>query len=268
MAMGFRDEYYPQTVALMIQRYGESAPDSSGNRLPITTPIQTLGVLGSLAPHVIRILESFQSRQGVSAEVRGALPERFVDGSGFADYTAGQLGEVITSLLPWKDYVAGIPKPGYPPARTTLARTGQYFVPWLPSGFVGSWQETDLQTFLRQMMFDWQAAVDASAEGIRSQANTNDPMTPINNATFWAAIRRLTSTMDVIDENPPRDFFDRVKGAVSTALDQSAQFAGEAAAGLSQKAGEIAGNFGKGFFAEAGILSLVVAGIAVYIFVA
>lgn len=265
--MGFRDQYYPQTVAVLITRNGESAPDPSGNRMPITSAVDTLGVLGTLAPQVIRILENFQNRTGSIDDVRGAANERYVDQDGFFTPDAAELSTALSDVLPWKDYVAGYPRDDNAAARTTLSHAGTYYVPWLPPRAFSAFSETDLQVFLRSMMTDWQHCVDASAAGIRASANTSQPMPAVNIQIFWAAVRRLCTTMDVIDTNPPLDFFERVKGAVSTALDQSAEFAGKAAAGLAEKTGEIVGNFGKGFFDQAGILSLAVAGIAVFLFV-
>lgn len=290
--MGFRDEFYPQTVAAMIQRNGEAAPDALGNRLPITKAVETIAILGTLSPHIVRILEQFQQR--MDAPKIGAMRETYVTAAGFmnlADAPApisapGEIepmfgGDIVANdrkwrdafnLVTWKEYLAGFPKPGKPYARTPVSRLGQgYWVPWMPAVRVESWAETDLYTFLCQMVGEWQMAVDAGAAGIRAQANANNPMSSANNAAFWSTIRRLTASMDVIDENPPRDFFDRVKGAVkqsvNDSLDKTAEFAGEAAAVLAEKTGEIAGKFTQGFFAEAGITAIVVAGLAIYLFI-
>lgn len=281
--MGYRDQFYPQTVAALIQRFGESAPDASGNRLPITTATQTIAILGTLSPHVVRVLREYNERVTDGDGPFGAMPVGLVDSEGFlrSDPQEFEIGggggpfglsgvkvtTVANQVISWEDYVAGYPDLNTRPSnRAPLGQLGFRTV-WMPDVVFESFAETDILAQLRQMMADWQHAVDASADAIRSNVDVSASMGKTQNATFWAAIRRLCTTMDIVDENPPLAMFERVKQAVNSSIDQTAEWTGKAAADLATKVGETAGNLGKGFFAEAGITAIVVAGIAVYMFI-
>lgn len=265
--MGFREQFYPQTVGSMIQRYGEAKPDSNGNRLPITSGIASIGIIGALAPHVVRVLDDLQGQGSVPTAIRGAVFADYVNPDGtIKDLSMWTLLFNDASVrMSHKDFLAGVPDPVNPWKRGHLWGGGFYTI-WIPSEVFGT-EETARLNFARQMIREWQRAVDASAAGIRQSPNANDSFPPEYNAAFWLAVRQLCSSMDVLDENPPQDYFDKVKASVNYSIDQTATWAGKAAADVAGKVGEIAGNVAGGFFKEAGVTAIAVAGIALYLFV-
>ncbi len=263
--MGWRDNWYPHAVAAMIQLRGEAAPDAQGNRLPITRALDTIAIMGQVSPPLVRAIEKFMA--GENGLPSKAINAENVDSDGTitADSPVAY-ANAIRNGISIADYVAGYGDARSAHLRSTSPDAGatRYTI-WLVDSIS---MEDGLLGFCRQAMADWQAVVNASSAAIVANAmNVEGGMSSSDNATFWAALRRLCTDLDVIAENPPERTLDKMKGAISDALDKSAEFAGQSAAKLSQKAGEIAGNFGKGFFETAGVTSLVVAGIAVWLFV-
>lgn len=263
--MGWRDTWYPYAVAAMIQLRGESAPDAFGNRLPVTRALDTIAIMGQVSAPLVRAIEKFMT--GENGLPSKAIAAKHVDSDGtfILDSPLGA-ATAIRDGISIADYVAGYGAPNAAHLRSVEPEPdATRYTIWLVDGLSN---EDGLLGFCRQALADWQATVNASSAAIVANAlNLETPMSKVDNAAFWGALRRLCTDLDVIAENPPERTLDKMKGALSDALDKSAEFAGQSAAKLSQKAGEIAGNFGKGFFETAGVTSLVVAGIAVWLFI-
>lgn len=247
-------------IAALIQLRGEGARDAVGNRLPLISALDTIPILGRYAPMLQDCIGQLQDHHGAP---RGAIDVQYVGDDGLVD-GGFAAASAIANRIKLVDYLAGYGADGRAHERRlslTATKAYTFYVGELFSNMA----ETGLVSFHRQAIADWQRGINASASAIRHNAmNLTAPMAAVDNAAFWAAIRSLASSLSVIKANPPEDVFDRIKGATSDALDKTGTFIGESAAKLAEKAGEIAGHTAQGFFAEAGIASMLVAGLAVY----
>ena len=124
--------------------------------------------------------------------------------------------------------------------------------------------------FVRQLMADYQRALDASAAALATYnlgfANQD------RCAVFLSSIRSTGADLDVLAENPPTSLSDDLAGALRAATDKSeaalvsvGNAVGKAAAEIGNVAGQVAGSFGAGFFTKAGVLTLAVAGVAAWV---
>lgn len=136
------------------------------------------------------------------------------------------------------------------------------YEPWIVDR-IGA--ETDLLSFVRQLVADWQRAVNASAACIRScGADVSISASPEAIDTFVTTLRTLCASLDVLGENPPLSYDARLVAGAKAAWDTTSQFVGETAADLADAVGRTAGGIGAGFFSSVGAVGLVVAGLAVY----
>lgn len=236
-----------------------------GRRLPRTSPIDSIAILTQVVPGVI------------AAVTRGssdgqAYPSGIVGADGVID--TGKLLDDVRAPITAKAYVGGYGDPAAPYKRATtgtifagrVIQFGRTYEPALAGEFLGG-EETNLLAALREAMRAWQQAVDASAALVfLGGADLAKPFADAE--TFWRAVRQVCVAVDVLDENPPQDRFDRIKEAVGSATkdtaNQVASAAGELAAGAANLAGETAGSFFDAFIANGSILAFLVAGIVVY----
>lgn len=166
-------------------------------------------------------------------------------------------------LLSIEAYVAGTGQPGAAWLRY-VSRGGSVYAPYLNASFWDS-EEHELMSFARQTMVPWQSAIDAAALMLSGAAMAGDVADSDASRVLLDSIRKVCSQLDVIGENPPTSTWDKLKGAARAAITETEQFAGKAAAQLAEEVGKAAGNVASGFFDQAGITSLIVAGIAVKI---
>lgn len=250
------------TIAALIQIRGEGARDANGNRLPLITPLDTIAVLGRFSQPIIGAIGRIQDHHDAP---RGAIDAQYVDsdnvvtGAGVSELSA------IANRISLVDYVAGYGDP-YQPHKRRKEKSDSTQYTFFIGDFLGT-AETNITATLREVMRDWQRAIDASSAAIIHKAtNLNtQPIDATDNAAFWSAIRSLAAWLAALDENPPEDIFDRIKGATQEALDKTGQFAGKAAAELANQTGKLAGNVAEGFFSQASAVSFLVAGLAVYL---
>lgn len=250
--MGFRDTWYEATRDALRSIRGEGPLGPDGVAIALVTGLDTISVLGQLAPAVVNAIKAWNRHQG---NQDGVLRSVFVDDDGHGKTTIGP-------TIPVESYVAGYGE--LPTAwRRSQTRSGDTY----EISFIAD-DEPDLFGFLRTAVNHWQRAIDASVSAIRScgVAVTNTAGS-LEIKVFWAAIRDLCTDLDVLHENPPQPYWDKIRAAAIDSVHQTEQWAGKTAAELAAEAGKLAGNVGKGFFAEAGALSLVVAGIAVWLFI-
>ncbi len=190
------------------------------------------------------------------------------------------------NTLDAEHYVAGLPgTPGSQPWKRELpllaalgggtpaidaART---YEPWLYD-FNGA--DTVSLNFGYQLMSDWQACVDASANMITlGGANVIGVADVDAVSVFWSKLGALCSDLDVMNENPPPTEADKVKAGmeytynkVGALADKAASAVGDAAGRLAAKVGEMAGQvgggFAHGFLSQAGLITAAVCGLAVW----
>lgn len=274
--MGWLDQWYPNVIATISQIRGVG-PTSGATPTALLSGLDTIAVLGQMSPGVIGAIRSFENQQhtdysdrvfaseALSSGGRPLFGPALASGTGtsVAEYVAGH-GDWPTAWVRSIDKVTatdpgvfGINKAlGIP---DTHIETRTYEV-WILN------DEDQLFNYVRQMLNSWQRACDASAAALNSNPDTAAVVASDQLVTFWTCVRTLASDLDVLQENPPVSYGDRLTQATKDALQKTEQFAGEAAAALSEEVGKAAGNVAEGFFGQAGITALLVAGIAVYLF--
>lgn len=257
--MGFRDTWYPNTVGAMIRLRGEARPDVRGNRLPITGMIETIPILGLLSGPLIDAIKNFQESQDATP---GALPIDLVNQDGTIKASAVLLA--ASQLISVEKYVAGYGDPAQPHARQVdKDLDSAYYTFYIQDSLAAA---VDHVMAFRDALRSWQRAVDVSSAAIVTRPfDLTGSLVSEDNATFWLSVRELCVTLDAIAAVPPPvvDYTE----AIAEALHKTEEFVGKTAAQIAGEVGKGAGLVAKGFFAEAGLTSLFVAGIAVYLFV-
>lgn len=270
--MGWTDEWYVNTRTALIAIRGEgprSAADAQ--MLPAISGLDTVAIVSQITPGLI------------SACVRalGTSKEKFaVDSSHISDDGGAGTGfaaraQAVFGFLPNLLGVSG-PKyidaaaylGGWPsdvaykrsPLSTTSSDTYEIYY---DNG------EPDLLAFCREAVDEYQRLCNASAAGIiDNAANIIGPMGSDEANEFWNALQAICGTLDSLGENPPMSTYDKVAGAMRAALTSTEQFVGKSIAQVSEEVGKAAGNVTAGFFEQAGLLAVAVAGIALYLYVA
>lgn len=263
-------------TAALIQIRGEAARDSRGNRLPMITPLDTIAVLARYSPMLVGSITNLQAHEGVEV---GAINIRSVTADGRL-LAAGIGGGIVTGSstviermvngdvkgrITIQKYLAGYGNPSLPYQRRPDKTSDLHTFYGRPNEMLS---ETALISAHREAVRDWQRGIDASVAALlASPLDLTKPLRPDDNAAFWSAIRGLSASLDAIGANPPEEVFDRIKGATSAALNEAGRVAGEGAAKLADQVGQIAGHAAEGFLTTASALSLIVAGLAVYLVV-
>jgi hypothetical protein len=260
--------------------------DVFGRPIPAIAAKHTIGVLSKFVAGIDDAIRRLTGRDNCVRSTN-------VDGDGIltvdAQITQDNLG--ISDSIPNAKYIGGVGSSDQPFRRLPLdaaldaggIRVANVpflreitFEPALDQNALKA-EETDLMQELHQCMRFWQRAVDASARAFTNHANNVSALMSNDEAfEFWDAIGKVAGSLDAQQANPPIDTFDAVKQATKDALHEServveqaaqdgAEIAGEVAARAGDAAGKAAGSFAKGFFNQATLVSLIVAGVAVYI---
>jgi hypothetical protein len=269
------EQWLPNARAALTKLRGESGPDSRGNRHPAITALDTIPILAQFSGPLQRAIEKFIDSEGVST--KRAFRTTDVDGPFIVFRGITEAAEQIDAAIGIDAYLAGYGRPGAGWERNLIAppdpndpswtdnieRT--YYTIAIAEGRLSN--ETEILSFHRATVGIWQRCIDASANAIRSIGiDVNSQIAVAENETFWRAITSLCINMDTIAENPPQAMTSKLLDATKHALKESSHAAGELAAGAANFAGEIAGKTVGGFLSEANMLTLVVAGLAVYWF--
>lgn len=250
--------WYPFATQALRNLRGEGRAGADGVTMPLLHASDGISVLGQLSPGIVNAVSRFSTQMRTPIVRSDAVDS---DGTLVIDQTnIGSLQSISA-----KEYVAGIGYPGQPYMRAPTAGADLYEPAILHNAITGD--ENQLLSFVRQLMGDWQRAVDAAAVMLSLAATSDDIADSGAVSVFLSSVRALCSDLDVLNENPPLTTADKIKGATLDALHTTEKFAGEAAANIAQEAGTLAGNVAEGFFAKAGVTSLVVAGLAVYLFI-
>ncbi len=256
--MGWLDTWYPNAQAAIGGLRGLGATGSDGVAMSLLTGTDTIGVLGQLSPAVVGAIKSFESKTAGDAFADRVVASDQLNIDGSID-NIGALSDSSNSITV-EAYVAGFGDAGSAYRRSVIPGTATYEI------FLAS-DEEDLFSLLRGAMESWQACCDASASAIEScGVDTSALVSTQSLATFWQCVRVLAGNLDQLNSNPPTSYADRIKESAIAALHKSETFAGEAAAALSHEVGNAAGNVAHGFFDTAGMTSVIVAGIAVFLY--
>jgi hypothetical protein len=269
--MGWSDKWLPDTRAALISIRGEGSTSSTdAHLLPALSGLDTVSIIAQFTPAVIdacvRALGTSKERFAVDTD---HISDDGGSGEGFKaraqkvfGFVTNLLGLTGAKYISAADYLGGWPTDiAYKrsPLSTTTADTWEIYY---DNG------EPALLSVCRQAVSEWQRMCNASAAGIMDgAANILGPMGTDEATEFWDSMEALCSTLDVLSENPPASTYDAVSGALRAALISTEQFVGKTLADVSEEVGKTAANVTEGFFKEAGLLAVAVAGIALYLYV-
>jgi len=275
--------WYPKTMQRVQSIAGPGDEDSNGQAMPALSAVDTVALLGVVTPGLILAIENFSVKQnGKPAEIAivesRALDDRGVMTNFFSDlkYTdvkrylsLGTDTEFLgtTSDAPWRRMDV---------LNQTLVTAGdEAAVSWQPyciNPVVDNLAlEQRLETLgrVRTAIAHWQAMVNASASAMTTNAADVTMKAPSDALEeFLSNLRMLCADLDGLSVNTPSaDYGD----AVTKAIGEVSEFVGKAAAEIAEKAGDIAGkvagNVLGGFLENAGLMAVLVVGIAIYVVV-
>jgi hypothetical protein len=268
--MSFREVWYPRALAALISLRGEGGVALTGERLPLTSAIDTLAILAQFPGPLAQSIERFQASQAEGFVAGGApMADRALSASWLnADGTMRDFGvhEIMKGIdsVSLLEYLAGYPAFGAPWLRRPSTSTGFYSM-WIPSD---GGSEVHILSLYRAAVKQWSVAVQSSTDMLTDYgADITASMANWRNQEFWGAIRKLCNEMDNINANPPLPNAQKITEAVKVALDRAGDVAGQGAAHIAETVGRTAGSAAQGFLDTANITAVVVAGIAIFLMV-
>jgi hypothetical protein len=265
--MGWRDKWYLGMMAAMRSLRGDGQVGTDGIRMPLLQASDGIAILGQISPAVVRVLKRQSENNGKLSGL--AMRSDLLTPSGILNLSELGIGDIADAAtpsgsIPIVDYVAGWGASGSAYKRSPVVNGPTFEMFQARDGIVGN--DTAIIGFQRTMMASWQRGVDAAAAALSLVPDVRNPMDVGVAIAFFSAVRSLCADLDVLQDNPPPDRWEQIVGATRSAVDATEEFAGKAAANIAQEIGHASGLVAKGFFAEAGITSLMVAGIAVWLF--
>jgi len=192
------------------------------------------------------------------------------------DADAVGLGQQIDSgdvaSIDAQSYLAGLASQNYAWVRYNVKVTSTElvaatpesfgFTPWVPDG-------SDQLSGLRDLIDEYQRELVTVSYFVVTYGNQTVPAKQADD--FHNAMTTLCAKCDAVVETTVASLGDRIQGGLRAALGKSedavqaiGKAAGKAAAELGNIAGQTAGQFASGFFSQATLLTLAVAGVAVY----
>lgn len=272
--------WYPSTMAQLVEIAGiGGSDDDNGTQVPNLSAIDTMALLGLVTPAVVSAIVRFnKDANGAPAELSavrsdcvdsdgrltgaGPRPSPYVDAKTYLTYQTDVQSIGLVSDTPWKRF----------PTNESTTEFVESFEVWSASPLLTPNQSDSnngLLQFIRQMIADWQRMVTASSFALSTNAADVTAPAPFDTLLeFLSAMRALCADFDVLNENPPE--LAKITDALKFALAKSSEFVGKAAAEISnevgKQAGIIGGNLTEGFLSNAGILSFIVVGIVVHLF--
>ncbi len=263
--MGWVDTWLPATKAAVSNISGTGPNGNDGAPLPILSGVDTIGILGMISPSVVSAVGAFEQGQGDLPQMTSRVTAS--DAGGLSDGVFDSMTEAALGVAAGTTIVKYVAGHGTVPGAYKRSESvgGPTCEPWLIDSI---FSEQGLLFEVRQLMDDWQRALDAAASGVMSvSSDTTQAIDNVSLQTFWSGVQRICVSLDVLNENPPVSDYDKIAGATHAALTASANFAGKAAADIAGGIGDAAGAATAGFFNRAGAVALVVAGVAVFLYV-
>lgn len=264
--------------------------DVDGANMPAISSLDTVGLLGALTPSLVSALNRFSQSTGHPGSV--AVISSAVDANGVLNVLE-KVEEILSSggietgltIADAKTYLQYQPDPTY--SGQSTASPWKRYSPWSavpstgndtlqsyePYSTTSEWQSQNdsnaaVMGLLRQAISDFQGCVDASASAIYTNSANATAACPVSDLQeFLSKLRALCSDLDVLEENPPEI---SLKAALDYAVGKSSEFVGKAAAEISseigKQVGNVGGNFLSGFLENAGLLSVIVVGLIVHLY--
>jgi len=287
--MGYSDVTYMAVKSALTSASGTGPVGDDGQPMPNMSPMDMFAVLGWATPMMAKAIDNFNAQYNAGSDGNAAI---LVGADGQPQYPGSTSDAGMWEVQPASgSYLASGPylaSPVADPNRPWLRMpdpatpSGVYTVWLTPQSVldavgVGSPAEPIL-SFVEQTIADWQKMCDAVGAAIIASDGVN--LTAASGADeislFLSAFGAWCSDMDSLSEQPPVS--TDISGALRSAAASTVDWVGNAAA----KAGEVAGDLGarvaegvgktaaglaNGFFSQAGLISVVVAGVVVYLFV-
>jgi hypothetical protein len=164
---------------------------------------------------------------------------------------------------PWVRFPGGT---DYSSLRSPAYDLNAGYTPWVAA-------DDDRILALRNLIDEYQRALETVAQLVASYGNTLVPADQADQLHHML-YEGLCADCDTVVDTNIASLGDRIKGGLRAALDSSEQAVkdignalGKAAAEAGNLAGQVAGQFAGGFFSQATLLTLAVAGVAVYLVV-
>lgn len=267
--MTYQDTYVSFRTALISSIGTGPVSTVDAQALPNMSPMNMMAIVCWATPLMAKAIGNFnRSYNGQTTDDYAAVEVDTQTGvpTGFGNDTQGiGAGPYLASVnadpnRPW----LRTPDPGKPESVYSVWSGG------LGTGMAGLDSGGNELEFLKQAIADWQKMCDGVSAGIIN----GDPDMSIPSALdeiqlFWSAFGAWCSDMDVLEESPPPtiDVAEELRNVAGTA----SEFIGKAAATVAEQVGEVAGRtvagLTGGFFENAGLLSVAVAALAVYLFI-
>lgn len=266
--------WYPQTMQVCASIAGWGNEGTDGQTMPILSSLDTMALLGLLLPAVVKAIEDFSVKYNEAPPAFAAIQSDLVNSEGVivvVDSTAKYIdAKTYIGYSPDSEeygFVSDTPWKRFPdPSGQDTTMSYEVYSPQNPNLRTSSAQ---VVIFVRQMISDWQACIRASSAAILSNAADVTKTCPDDDLyTFLSSVRKLCLDLDVLKSNPPPVI--SIAEALRRALEKTSEFIGKAAAEISKELGKdvgiVGGGLTEGFLANAGILSIIVIGILVHLF--
>lgn len=249
-------ETYPGIVAALVKKNGHYWQGEP--KMMLADFVATLSAYSSaLAPAITRVADRIVRTEFVSVD--GLLITQI--GVGDSIHAEVYLSQGVgVEKQAWKRRLSSSLFGG---------AVGQTFEPCRDQTIIHDTQ-LELIGFVRQAVADYQKALDQI-----SKAAISYPISWASRdivVSFLAALRALGSDLDVLGENPPRNWTEDVGGALRVtaaktqdAVTDIAKGAGSVAAWTAETVGRAAGGAASGFFDTAGVTGILVAGLVAYV---
>jgi hypothetical protein len=275
--MGWLDTWLPNTQAALTQILGSGGTSADGTTMPAIRSIDTITILGQITPGLIDALKRYTTGINGADASQAAVLSSLTTTDGTPNFNGSIVGAVAAATLgggskPYVDaatYLSYAPKPNEHPrvrCKTMEYLDGDTYALWV--------KDTDSQDlayygFVSQAIADYQSAVDAAASAITENAvDITQPAPDDSNSAFWSALVQLCSDLDTLNEVPPATLSaDLMAKALGYSLHQTEQWVGKTVAQAAGEIGELAANVTEGFFSTAGLMSIVVVGLVIFMYV-
>jgi hypothetical protein len=258
---------------------GQGPVDALGLPVPLVSVVQATGLLGGMTRSILSQLDRLHP-PGLGCAVVSDVVS--TEGK-WDDASLNNVGLTMEA----KDYLSAYPPPpasvgagrawlrsrvnyadpSVEPGGWEVAYAGQ---PRTPGGYIyttytpNQYDDTSGQLAeLHNLVAAYQRCCDAIAAGALSGADMSSPMDNASLLALWSAMGQVASSLDTLSDVPPRPPTGEV---LQQAMNDAAEFVGDALAKAANVAGEVVGQAAKGVFGGLGFygIAAVIGVLAIY----
>lgn len=273
--------YVENAFTALVRTRGGDSGTNGGRELPYMNAVDVMALLTQISPAIVRQVQIVNDHGDRVFNTRYANAEgRDITGEVAADDFNAGLGALAGSATPPVDhsldsitaaqYVAGAVDGSDPAWIRFNVSPGAKYTPVANATI--EHDATVQLSALRNTMVDWQRAIDQATYMITFSFTGSTSIDDVK--TLRSILQSLAAGLDALGEAPPPTQSEIIAGALASAASKSedavraiAKGAGSVAAEVGDLAGSAAGAFAKGFFSQATLLTLAVAGVAVFLLV-